>query len=65
VLIFPTAILVPAVFGITLFFLAGLGVLGAFAGGAPMGPAAVRVMFWGALAMGLTIAAGALFGTVV
>jgi hypothetical protein len=27
-------------------------------------PGALRVMFWGALAMGVTAAAGALFGTI-
>ena len=39
--------------------------LGALAGGAPVVKAALRVMFWGALAMGLTAVVGALFGTVV
>jgi len=39
--------------------------LSGFAGGAPMGKAALRVMFWGVLAMGLTAAVGALFGTIV
>jgi len=58
----PETILVPIIFGATLFFLAGLGALGAFAGGAPMGRAALRVTFWGTLAMGLTAAVGALIG---
>lgn len=57
--------LVPTVFWTSLVFLAVLGVLAALAGGAPMMKAAVRVTFWGALAMGLTAAVGALFGTVV
>lgn len=48
-----------------LIFLAGLGVLGARAGGAKMLPAAVRVTFWGALAMAATAAVGALFGASV
>ena len=65
VLIFPATRLVPIVFGTTLVFLAGLGMLGALAGGAPMVRAAVRVTFWGALAMGLTALVGALFGTIV
>ena len=65
VLVAPDTGLVPIVFGTSLFFLAGLGLLAGFAGGAPMLRAAVRVTFWGALAMGLTAAVGALFGTIV
>ena len=65
VLVAPESKLVPIVSGISLIFLAGLGVLAARAGGAPMMKSAVRVAFWGALAMGLTAAVGALFGTVV
>jgi VIT1/CCC1 family predicted Fe2+/Mn2+ transporter len=49
----------------SLFFLAGLGALAAHAGGASRARAALRVTFWGALAMGLTAAIGRLFGTVV
>ena len=48
-----------------LVFLAGLGSLAARAGGAPVVRATARVVFWGALAMGLTAAIGALFGTSV
>lgn len=47
---------------LSLVFLATLGVIAARAGGAPAGVAAVRVTFWGALAMALTAGAGALFG---
>jgi len=65
VLLTPEKFLVPVVFGTTLFFLAGLGLLAGFTGGAPLGKAALRVMFWGMLAMGATAAVGALFGTVV
>lgn len=65
VFVAPETGLVPIVFGTSLLFLAGLGLLAGFAGGAPMGKAAVRVTFWGALAMGLTAAVGALFGTIV
>jgi VIT1/CCC1 family predicted Fe2+/Mn2+ transporter len=61
----PATRLVPVVFGTTLLLLAALGTLGAIAGGAPVARAAVRVTFWGALAMGLTVAVGALFGTAV
>lgn len=49
----------------SLFFLAVLGLLAAQAGGAPLTKSAVRVTFWGSLAMGLTAAVGALFGTSV
>jgi VIT1/CCC1 family predicted Fe2+/Mn2+ transporter len=65
VLIAPEARLVPVVFGNSLIFLTALGVLAARAGGAPVMQSAVRVAFWGVLAMGLTAAVGALFGTVV
>ncbi|HEX4843969.1 MAG TPA: VIT family protein [Limnobacter sp.] len=63
-----TALLVPAnalmwgVASASLLFLAGLGALAAHAGGSSMHVAALRVTFWGALAMGLTAAVGALFG---
>jgi VIT1/CCC1 family predicted Fe2+/Mn2+ transporter len=43
-------------------FLAILGGLAARVGGAGVAAGALRVAFWGALAMGLTAAAGALFG---
>ena len=49
----------------SLFVLAALGALAAWAGGARIAPGALRVTFWGALAMGVTAGAGALFGTVV
>jgi VIT1/CCC1 family predicted Fe2+/Mn2+ transporter len=45
--------------------LALLGGLAARAGGARAGMGAARVVFWGALAMGLTAAVGRLFGAVV
>lgn len=48
----------------SLLFLAALGATSARAGGAPALRAAARVTFWGAIAMGLTAAAGALFGAV-
>jgi VIT1/CCC1 family predicted Fe2+/Mn2+ transporter len=50
---------------LSLVFLALLGVVGAKAGGAPPGRAAARVAFWGALAMGITAAIGALLGIAV
>lgn len=48
--------------GSALIGLAGLGALGARAGGAPIGRSVVRVVFWGALAMGITAGVGRLFG---
>jgi VIT1/CCC1 family predicted Fe2+/Mn2+ transporter len=58
-------ILISAVVAASLVFLALLGALAARMGGARMVVGAVRVLFWGALAMGLTAGVGALFGTVV
>jgi VIT1/CCC1 family predicted Fe2+/Mn2+ transporter len=60
----PAAILIPLVFCTSLVFLALLGGLAARAGGAPMMMGALRVTFWGALAMGVTAGVGAWFGTV-
>lgn len=58
----PQDVLIPAVVGTTLIALAGLGALGAIAGGAALLPATVRVVFWGGLAMAVTAAVGWLFG---
>lgn len=58
----PEGALLPAVAATSLVFLAGLGMSGARAGGAPVLPAVLRVTFWGGLAMGLTAAVGALLG---
>lgn len=65
VLLIPAGRLVSSVFGTTLICLAALGALAAYAGRAPILRATFRVMFWGALAMGLTAAVGALFGTII
>ena len=46
----------------SLVFLALLGAVAARAGGASMGVAALRMGFWGALAMAITAGVGALFG---
>lgn len=62
VVLVPASALVWAVSGSSLFFLALLGSLAARAGGSPVWRAAVRVTFWGALAMALTAGVGALFG---
>jgi VIT1/CCC1 family predicted Fe2+/Mn2+ transporter len=61
----PEAGLIPLVSGTSLVFLALLGGLAARAGGAGMSVGAIRVTFWGGLAMALTAGAGALFGTIV
>jgi VIT1/CCC1 family predicted Fe2+/Mn2+ transporter len=61
----PEAVLLFAVSGTSLVFLVLLGALAARAGGAPMTAGAMRVTFWGALAMGVTAGIGAVFGTVV
>lgn len=49
----------------TLVVLAVLGAMAAYAGGAPMVKGAVRVIFWGALAMAITAGVGRLFGASV
>ena len=54
--------LIPLVAGASLAFLALLGMLAARAGGAGIVVGALRVAFWGALAMGLTAAVGSMFG---
>ena len=58
----PDATLPFFVGGLSLAFLPILGGLAARAGGANVTVGAVRVLFWGALTMGLTTEAGALFG---
>lgn len=65
VLLSPENSLVVAVSAVSLIFLAILGVLAANAGGSSIIKGAVRVTFWGALAMGLTAVVGSIFGTVV
>jgi VIT1/CCC1 family predicted Fe2+/Mn2+ transporter len=59
----PEAGLIALVSGSSLLFLALLGGLAARAGGAGVTLGAMRVTFWGALAMALTAGVGALFGT--
>ena len=64
VLLVPERLLVPMVAGASLVCLGALGGLAARAGGARALVGAARVVFWGALAMGITAGIGALFGTV-
>jgi VIT1/CCC1 family predicted Fe2+/Mn2+ transporter len=61
----PAAILIPLVSGTSLLFLALLGGFAAHAGGAGVLKGAIRVTFWGALAMAVTAGIGSLFRTVV
>ncbi len=58
----PRSMIMWAVSGGSLVFLALLGSLAAWAGGAPMVTGAVRVTFWGALAMAVTAGVGASLG---
>jgi len=64
VVIAPEARIMPLVSAASLGFLALLGATAARAGGAPAAAGALRVSFWGALAMALTAGIGALFGPV-
>jgi len=56
--------LIVSVAGASLAFLALLGVIAAHAGGASKSIGAIRVTFWGALAMALTAGVGHVFGVV-
>lgn len=60
----PASGLIPVVSATSLVFLAMLGGLAARVGGASATVGAMRVTFWGALAMALTAGVGILFGTV-
>ena len=61
----PFGILIVAVSLLSLVFLALLGAMAARAGGANSLRGALRVTFWGALAMALTALVGRMFGTTV
>lgn len=62
VVLAPTTALLWLVFATSLVFLAVLGAVAARAGGAGIGIGALRVTFWGALAMAITTGVGMLFG---
>lgn len=64
VIVAPVSMTAPLVAAVSIIFLALLGGVAARAGGAPVLAGALRVTFWGAIAMGLTAGVGALFGTV-
>jgi vacuolar iron transporter family protein len=61
----PEGQIIPVVVGSTLLALAGLGALGAQAGGAPLLRPTLRVLFWGAAAMAITAGVGRMFGVSV
>jgi VIT1/CCC1 family predicted Fe2+/Mn2+ transporter len=61
----PASYLAQAVIGTTLVLLVALGALAAQVGGASLTRGALRVVFWGALAMGASALIGRLFGTTV
>lgn len=61
----PGTLLIPVVAGLSLVFLAALGGLAARTGGAPIIIGAVRVTFWGTLAMALTAVVGRVVGVAV
>ncbi len=61
----PAGDVIASVVAVTLLALTLLGALGALAGGAPVWPAALRVVVWGGLAMAVTAAVGSLFGVAV
>lgn len=61
VLLAPADRLAPAVIAVTLVALSTTGALAAWTGGAPVARGAVRVAFWGALAMGAAAVVGRLF----
>ena len=60
----PQALIIQVVAGASLAFLALLGAVAARVGGASIATGAMRVAFWGALAMVVTSGVGYLFGTV-
>ena len=65
VLVAPPERLIAMVSLSSLLFLVSLGVLAARVGGSGVLKGALRVGFWGALAMAVTAGIGSLFGAVV
>ena len=61
----PLSWLITSVSASSVLFLAVLGMLAAYVGGAPIKIGAFRVAFWGAIAMACTAAVGQLFEVVV
>lgn len=65
VVVAPREMLAPATAILTIFMLGALGAIGAKIGGAPLGRAVRRVVFWGALAMAVTAGIGSIAGIIV
>lgn len=65
VFLLPLTAVTLSVMGVTIVLLLGLGALAAQLGGASMWRGALRVGFWGAVAMGVTSLVGRLFGAPV
>jgi VIT1/CCC1 family predicted Fe2+/Mn2+ transporter len=61
----PANAVIPVVLIVTAFSLAGLGIVGAKTGGAPVVPSLARVVGWGIFAMLVTAGIGKLFGVSV
>lgn len=61
----PVSMIGMVVSGLSLVFLALLGGVSAYVGGAPVAKAVARVTFWGALAMAATAGIGKIFGVAV
>ena len=61
----PLAWLTPGVVAVSLVLLLVLGAVAAHLGGAPLARGALRVAFWGLVAMACTAGVGRLFGAVV
>lgn len=62
ILFLPREVFVPASSGLCILLLGSLGAFAAHMGGAPVIKPALRIMFWGAIAMGFTALVGSLFG---
>lgn len=59
----PVSLLVPAVLTVSVVFLAVLGALAAWTGGAPIARGTLRVFLWGTLTMLATAGVGAMLGS--
>lgn len=62
ILFLPQSYFIPASSALCIVLLGTLGSISAFIGGAPILKPALRIVFWGAIAMGFTALIGSLFG---
>lgn len=62
ILLLPREVFIPASSGICIILLGTLGALAAHIGGAPVIKPALRIMFWGAIAMSFTALIGSFLG---